>query len=153
MRTHEVLKSAKSRHKALPADLMTDATAFIPPALVSRAARTTMGILGRTRPPLNLVISNVPGPRTPLFSAGARLESHYPVSVVIDGVGLNVTVMSYLDHLDFGIVADRDQVDDVWGMLQGHATALADLQEAVLGQERAEEVRIVTSAEVAGAAA
>jgi diacylglycerol O-acyltransferase len=40
---------------------------------------------------------------------------------VVDGVGLNITVMSYRDHLDFGIVADRDLVDDVWSMLDGCA--------------------------------
>jgi hypothetical protein len=78
-----------------------------------------MDLLARTRPPLNLVISNVPGPREPLYLAGARLEAMYPVSVVVDGVGLNITVMSYLDHLDFGIVADREQVDDAWSLLDG----------------------------------
>lgn len=126
-RTHELLLSAKQRHRALPADLLTDATAFIPPAVAALAARTTMEILGRTRPPLNLVISNVPGPRSPLYLAGAQLEAHYPVSVVVDGVGLNITVMSYLDHLDFGIVADRDLVDDTWSLLDGLRHALEEL--------------------------
>ena len=88
-RTHELLRGAKGRHKAVPANLLTDATSFIPPAVASLAARTTMEVMGRTRPPVNLVISNVPGPRNPLFIAGAKLEAHYPVSVVVDGVGLN----------------------------------------------------------------
>jgi hypothetical protein len=66
---------------------------------------------------MNLVISNVPGPRVPLYCAGARLTAHYPVSVIVDGVGLNITVMSYLDHLDFGIVTDREQVDDAWPVI------------------------------------
>jgi diacylglycerol O-acyltransferase / wax synthase len=117
-RAHELLLSAKEHHSALPANLLTDASAFIPPAVAALAARTTVGILGRTRPPLNLVVSNVPGPRAPLFLAGARLEAHYPVSAVVDGVGLNMTVMSYLDHVDFGIVADRDQIGDVWPLLR-----------------------------------
>jgi diacylglycerol O-acyltransferase / wax synthase len=129
-RTHELLRSAKERHKALPADLLTDATAFIPPAVAALAARTTMQILGRTRPPVNLVISNVPGPRTPLYLAGAQLQATYPVSVVVDGVGLNITVMSYRDHLDFGIVADREQVDDVWSMLDGLRAELAAFEAA-----------------------
>ena len=124
-RTHELLLSAKERHHALPADLLTDATAFIPPAVAALAARTTMEILGRTRPPLNLVISNVPGPRIPLYLAGAQLDAHYPVSVVVDGVGLNITVMSYRDHLDFGIVADRDQIDDVVADARGPAARAA----------------------------
>jgi diacylglycerol O-acyltransferase / wax synthase len=65
------------------------------------------------RPTWNLVISNVPGPQFPLYCAGARLEANYPVSVITDGMGLNITVMSYCGHLDFGIVADRDQMADV----------------------------------------
>jgi diacylglycerol O-acyltransferase len=117
-RAHELLRSAKEHHAALPADLLTDASAFVPPAVAALAARTTVGILGRTRPPLNLVVSNVPGPRSPLYIAGARLEAHYPVSAIVDGVGLNMTVMSYLDHVDFGIVADRDQLPDVWPLLR-----------------------------------
>jgi WS/DGAT/MGAT family acyltransferase len=133
-RTHELLRGAKSHHKAVPANLLTDATSFIPPAVASLAARTTMEVMGRTRPPVNLVISNVPGPRSPLFLAGAKLEAHHPVSVVVDGVGLNITVMSYLDHLDFGIVADRDQVDDVWTLMDRLAHSLTELTEAVLGK-------------------
>jgi hypothetical protein len=77
---------------------------------------------------VNLVISNVPGPRTPLYLAGAQLQANYPVSVIVDGVGLNITVMSYRDHLDFGIVTDREQVDDVWSMLDGLRHALAEFQ-------------------------
>jgi diacylglycerol O-acyltransferase len=133
-RTHQLLRGAKSRHQAVPADLLTDATSFIPPAVASLAARTTMEVMGRTRPPVNVVISNVPGPRTPLFCAGAKLDAHYPVSVVVDGVGLNITVMSYLDHLDFGIVADRDQVDDVWSLIDGLSHALDDLAGAAMGK-------------------
>ncbi len=127
-RTHELLRSAKERHRALPADLLTDATSFIPPAVMALAARTTVDVLGRTRPPLNLVISNVPGPREPLFCAGARLEAQYPVSAIVDGVGLNITVLSYRDRLDFGIVADREQVDDVWSLIAGMSVALAELE-------------------------
>jgi diacylglycerol O-acyltransferase / wax synthase len=132
MRTHELLKSAKERHRALPANLLTDATSFIPPAVLARAARTTIDVLGRTRPPVNLVISNVPGPREPLFLSGARLDAYFPASVVVDGVGLNITVMSYRDHMDFGIVSDRDQVPDVWPLLESCRDALDEFETAVL---------------------
>jgi WS/DGAT/MGAT family acyltransferase len=140
MRCHELMESAKGRHNALPASLLTDATAFIPPAVAALAARTTVGILGRTRPPINLVISNVPGPREPLYCAGAQLQANYPVSAVLDGVGLNITVLSYRDHIDFGIVADREQVDDTWSMVEGAQRALHELDELVCsgGSSRAE---------------
>ena len=59
------------------------------------------------------MISNVPGPQFPLYCAGARLEANYPISVITDGMGLNITVMSYCGHLDLGLVADRDQMPDL----------------------------------------
>jgi WS/DGAT/MGAT family acyltransferase len=127
-RAHELLRSAKANHAALPASLLTDATSFIPPAVAALAARTTIDLLSRTRPPLNLVISNVPGPREPLFCSGARLESMYPVSVVVDGVGLNMTVMSYRDHLDFGIITDQGQIPDAWPFITHLHTALQELE-------------------------
>jgi diacylglycerol O-acyltransferase len=131
LRAHELLVGAKANHAALPADLLTDATSFIPPAVAALAARTTIELLGRTRPPLNLVISNVPGPRAPLYCAGARLESMFPVSVVVDGVGLNMTVMSYRDHLDFGIVTDSDQIPDAWPFMVHLREALDEMQLAL----------------------
>jgi diacylglycerol O-acyltransferase / wax synthase len=128
-RTHELLLGAKERHRATPANLLTDATSFIPPAVASLAARNTMDILGRTRPPLNLVISNVPGPRSSLYCAGAELLSNFPVSVIVDGVGLNITVVSYKNRVDFGIVGDREQIDDAWAFLEGAAHALKELED------------------------
>jgi WS/DGAT/MGAT family acyltransferase len=115
--THEALRAAKERHRALPAQLLQDATQFIPPAVFARAARVTFSLAATRAPVWNLVISNVPGPQFPLYCAGARLEANYPVSVITDGMGLNITVMSYCGHLDFGIVADRDQMPDVWKLI------------------------------------
>jgi diacylglycerol O-acyltransferase len=114
-RTHDALGDMKQRHRALPADLLADVNHFIPPAVFSRAARLTFGLAtsGAGRPIWNLVISNVPGPQFPLYCAGARLVANYPVSVITDGMGLNITVMSYCGHLDVGIVADREQMPDV----------------------------------------
>jgi WS/DGAT/MGAT family acyltransferase len=113
-RTHETLGDMKERHRALPATLLTDANHFIPPAVFSRAARLTFGIAtGPGRPVWNLVISNVPGPQFPLYLAGAKLVANYPVSVITHGMGLNITVMSYMGSLDFGIVGDREQMPDL----------------------------------------
>ncbi|MGN6869876.1 MAG: WS/DGAT/MGAT family O-acyltransferase [Solirubrobacteraceae bacterium] len=128
--THESLLEMKERHRALPADLLQDANQFIPPALFSRAARLTfsLGASRASRPAWNLVISNVPGPQFPLYMAGARLEAHYPISVITDGMGLNITVMSYCGHLDFGIVADREQMADVWSLMGWLSEALDELR-------------------------
>jgi hypothetical protein len=45
---------------------------------------------------------------------GAQMQAIYPISVITDGMGLNITAMSYRGHLDFGIAADREQIPDVW---------------------------------------
>jgi WS/DGAT/MGAT family acyltransferase len=113
--THESLLVMKERHKALPAALLQDANHFVPPAVFARAARLTFRYSTSRpgRPTWNLVISNVPGPQFPLYLAGAKLTANYPVSVITDGMGLNITVMSYMGSLDFGLVADRDQMPDL----------------------------------------
>jgi diacylglycerol O-acyltransferase / wax synthase len=131
---HATMAVAKSRFQAVPADILQDVTRFVPPAILARASRVTAQIGGIQRlRPLNLVISNVPGSRSPLFFAGAKLEAHYPVSVITDGVGLNITCLSYRDRVDFGIVADREQLDDAWPLMDGIARALDEVDVAVLG--------------------
>jgi WS/DGAT/MGAT family acyltransferase len=136
LKAHETLKSAKTRHKAIPATLMQDITQFIPPAVHALASRTTMQLAASMgRPMLNLVISNVPGPPMPLYMAGAQLQAHFPVSVIIDGVGLNITCMSYRDHVDFGVVVDREMVGDAWEFMDLLRTALEELDGVICGTE------------------
>jgi WS/DGAT/MGAT family acyltransferase len=137
--THDALKGAKDRHKALPASLLQDGTQFIPPAVFARAARVTMSLTA-TRPIWNLIISNVPGPAVPLYLAGARLEANYPVSVITDGTGLNITVMSYCGKLDFGIVADREQMPDVWKLIDWLGESLRELQHPGASEPAPDEV-------------
>lgn len=101
---------AKKHHATQPSHFIADATELVPPVVFSRAARVVseLGANSRLSPHFNVIVSNVPGPPMPLYMAGARLASHYPASVIMDGVGLNVTVLSYIDRLDIGIVGDRD---------------------------------------------
>jgi diacylglycerol O-acyltransferase len=63
--------------------------------------------------PFNLVISNVPGPNRQVYLKGAKMTAYYPVSVVTDGQGLNITVQGYLGGLHFGLIACRELVPDV----------------------------------------
>ena len=66
------------------------------------------------RTPFNFNISNIPGSRTPLYCGGANVVSQYPVNVLVDGVGISITLLSYESRLDFGITADRELAPDVW---------------------------------------
>jgi hypothetical protein len=82
------------------------------------------------RPTWNLAVSNVPGPQLPLYCGGARLVANYPISVIVDGMGLNVTVMSYNGDLDIGIIVDREQMPDVWTLLDDLDLSLTELEDA-----------------------
>ncbi len=77
------------------------------PNLFSTAARlyTKYRLSERHRPLYNVAISNVPGPRVPLYFVGSRLVAAYPLGPVVEGVGLNITVMSYADQVDFGFLS------------------------------------------------
>ena len=102
-RVHDAMTDSKELFQAIPAERLTDFAEFPPPAVFARAMRLSARLrLGSRLSPGNLVISNVPGPRKPLYAAGARLLHYYPVSVITEGQGLNITVQSYLDELDFG---------------------------------------------------
>ena len=79
------------------------------------------------RPLFNVIISNVPGPPMDIYSGGARLEALYPLSIIADGSGLNVTVMSYRDSIYIGITADREQTPDVQSIVDGMRDDLAAL--------------------------
>ncbi len=116
-RTHESMRIAKDRN-AVPADLLSDYTAFATPAVAARAARAVarLRLADRFQPPVNLVISNIPGPRVPLYYAGARMKALYPVSAIVDGIGLNITLQSYMGSLDFGLVSCRELVPDLWDL-------------------------------------
>jgi WS/DGAT/MGAT family acyltransferase len=130
-RAHEALTAAKRRQRALPPGLLTDAGNFLPPAVFVQASRMTGEISARIAPPVNLIVSNIPGPSQPLYWHGARVESYHPFTVIMDGVGLNMTAMSYLDGVGFGMVSDRDQVTDLWPVMEGIQAALDELASAV----------------------
>jgi len=83
----------------------------------------------------NVVISNVPGPPMPLYLAGARMLTNYPTSIVVHGLGLNVTVQSYNGALDFGLMADAVAMPDVKAFAQALEVAFDDLHALPLPHE------------------
>ena len=87
---------------------------------------------GRARPPFNLVISNVPGPRTPRYWNGARLDGLYPLSIVLDGQALNITVTSYSDRIAFGLTGCRRSVPHLQRLL-AHLDEELDALELAVG--------------------
>ncbi len=106
------MKKTMSNVKSImPTDFPSLGVPWLMSALVSMYGRSR---LADTLPPFaNVVVSNVPGPRMPLYLAGARMTANYPVSIVTHGLALNVTVQSYDGALDFGMIACRRAVPDI----------------------------------------
>jgi diacylglycerol O-acyltransferase len=126
---HEVTSAAKVVHNLLGADTLADWSEYTPPRPYAWFMRWygRHRLADRHRPPINCVVSNVPGPREPLFVAGARMEGIYSVGPILEGIGLNVTVWSYLDQLNVGVIACREHIADPHEITDGMATALDDL--------------------------
>lgn len=129
---HEAMMVAKSDHKAIPAELLQDFAQFATPALAARAARVVAGakVADRVNVPFNVTVSNVPGPNFPLYAGGARMVGCYPVSTIADGIGLNITVMSYMGDLDFGIVACREMLPEPMRLIELLGDSLNELEKA-----------------------
>ncbi|WP_433470528.1 WS/DGAT/MGAT family O-acyltransferase [Saccharomonospora azurea] len=90
------------------------------------------GVVTHTRPAFNVVISNVPGPRTRLYWNGARLDGLYPASVLLDGLALNITTVTSGDTLDVGITGCRRSVPHLQRLLTHLEDGLSALERAVL---------------------
>jgi WS/DGAT/MGAT family acyltransferase len=126
----EAMAAAKRQLELVPAETLIDVTQTSSPLVAVAALRLMSRLSNRMIMPANLTISNVPGPRQPLYFGGAKLDAYIPVSIVTDGMGLNITVHSYLDRLDFGIIAARELVPDVWDMADMHIAEIGRLFEA-----------------------
>ena len=88
------------------------------------------GVARLMPPPYNLVISNVPGPKSPLYWNGARLQGVYPLSIPLTGQALNITVTSYAGNMEFGLIGCRRSVPHLQRLLTHLEDALADLEKA-----------------------
>jgi WS/DGAT/MGAT family acyltransferase len=129
---HEVTKGAKEEHNAIGADMLQSLTEFAAPRLFGLAMRLYSNMKLADRGPVihNLIISNVPGPPFPLYFAGSKLVSLFPMGPVMEGAGLNITVISYMDDIDIGLMVARESVPDVWDMAADIEESLAELKKA-----------------------
>ncbi len=128
----ESTRAAKAMHHVLGEDFLLDIVDAAPSALISASVRAYTGLhLDRLHPPIfNVLVSNVPGPPVPVYSAGAKLVATYPLGPLLAGCAVNITVFSYVDRVDVGIVACPDVVDDVDAIAETFPAALRDLSAA-----------------------
>ncbi len=89
------------------------------------------GAAGRIRPAFNLAISNVPGPDKPLYFRGYKMDSYFPLSIPFLGYGLNITVVTYVDTLNFGFIGCRDTIPHLQRLAVYSREALEELEGAL----------------------
>ena len=128
----EAVKASTRAEKARLKDLGKDAAyayavmAFALSETLTIARPEALGLL-----PANMLVSNVRGPERPLYLGGARLETFFPVSTLIVGVGLNITFMSYGDQMVFGYTANGSALPEVESLARYTTEAFADLERTV----------------------
>lgn len=132
---HEALSLAKKVFAALPGELTPEAAGLGTPLATTAISRavTRWSTIGPA--PFNLIVSNVPGPTEPLYLGRARMTHYVPVSAVADGVGLNLTVQSYVDQLDIGLLACAELMPDLHTLADAIVTEFDAVRDAVRGGE------------------
>jgi WS/DGAT/MGAT family acyltransferase len=119
------LRKLKEGGQAVGARVMTDLTGFAPPNIMSQAAR----VVSRQRF-FNLVVTNVPGPQTPLYFMGQRLTETFPMVPLLDRQALGVAILSYDGRINFGLVGDYDLLWDIDDLAEDVRESLSELAEA-----------------------
>jgi hypothetical protein len=131
--TAKVKTSMQSLNGLLP----TDYPSLLAPWLVGGAAKMALNAYGKlgdgslaSRLPMvaNLVISNVPGAPVPLYLAGAEFLSFHPLSIIMHGLGLNITIQTYAGRVDFGIIADKKALPHASDFSKAIEAAFAEAQ-------------------------
>jgi WS/DGAT/MGAT family acyltransferase len=131
MRLHQVsyaMAAHKESNAAVGADVMVNMTGFAPPTLHSLGARVASAM---TRRLFNTVVTNVPGPQFPLYSAGAEMLAIYPVVPLAKGQAVTIGLTSYNGGVFYGLNADRDAMPDVDVLAQCIGDSLAELVDSV----------------------
>jgi len=137
-RIGEESRTAKEQSRFLDAEVFAGWAEALVPSLATRLTRlvTNFRLFDHVAPLFNLIVSNVPGPDFPLYLAGARMVAMYPLGPIIEGVGLNVTVFSYLDSLYVGVQGCRVLIPDLDTVARGMEESLAELVVAANRRDR-----------------
>jgi len=127
MRLHQVsfaMRAHKESGSAVGADALVQLSGFAPPTIHSLGARVASGF---TRRLFNLVVTNVPGPQFPLYAAGSRMLSVYPVVPLAKGQAVSIGLTSYDGGVYYGLNADRDAMPDIDVLASCLEDSLAEL--------------------------
>lgn len=142
MKRLQAIMASTAKVKTAMTDLKglipTDYPSLLAPWVVGGVAKAAFKIYSATglshRLPMmaNLVISNVPGPPVPLYMAGAKMLTYHPMSIVIHGIALNITVQTYAGQVDFGVIADKKAVPQVHDLTDALVQAFEEGQKLLI---------------------
>jgi len=132
------MRSAKEQMAVVDPGVFAGWAQSAVPALATRLTRlvTNVRLFDHVGPVFNLIVSNVPGPDIPLYLAGARLSAMFPLGPIIEGVGVNVTVFSYLDTMYVGVEGCWDLTPDIDAIARGMEASLAELVAHAVRRDR-----------------
>ena len=123
---------AKLVQTTLGPDMLERWVQFTPPGPFGAFMRlySKARLADRHAPAVNMVISNVPGPRDPLYIAGAELVDFFSVGPLLEGMPLNITAWSYGSRMNFSILASPRTCTDIRGLAEDLRASLAELRAA-----------------------
>ncbi len=126
-------RASKDLISALGQETFLEFAQFMPPGILSLGSRIYTALpIHRLHPPMhNLIVSNVAGPPLPLYCGGARVEAIYPMGPLLQGAGMNLTVLSNMGNVDIGLIADRETVPEPWRIVERFPDAVAALLETI----------------------
>ncbi len=129
---HRSVLGAKRLHEATGSDLMEVMLGYTPPKPYAWAMQRYSGldVADLHRSPVNVIVSNVPGPRQPLWVAGARLVEFFSAGPVLEGIGVNITAWSYIDTMDVMVISCARAMPEPSRVTDAMSSVLADMHAA-----------------------
>jgi diacylglycerol O-acyltransferase len=126
------MRDSKARHEALGPQVFESWVDYTPPHPYAASVRawSALRVADHIQPPVNVIVSNVPGPREPLTPGNARITALYSVGPILEGIALNLTAWSYVDQLNVGLLACSDHDVDLWKLASCIEEAIAELLSA-----------------------
>jgi len=122
-RIGETTRELKRSKQSLAVETMMKAAEYAPASLLALGARVASG-------PINMIVTNVPGPQFPLYTLGAKLQEMNPLVPLLDGTGLGIALFSYDGKLHVGLNAEYELVPDLGAFTAFFAQAFMTLSDA-----------------------
>jgi hypothetical protein len=131
---HKCSNASKQRFNDTYDNLVLTVMDTLPPSVAAPAMSFMTGDFSARFPISNLGVSNIPGPNFPLYMCGAKVVGNYPMGPIPNGIGLGITMMSYLDEIYYTVQGCREKTPDIQCLAGFMSEAMDELREAAAQQ-------------------